>query len=235
MDGSNLLTIIGWIVTFLLGIIATIIVQRFHRKRMILAWTVLSENTLFPKDVSIDLDVPVRVVVGGSLQESLSTVNIRIGSGGNEVIKDFNAVVTMNPKAKIIRAKLLNDIGEFSKHISWNASSNRLDIRFEYLNPEIRKVDLELLVGSYELGSTTVDLSAPGVVLTRREAARWDIKVSFLKSLAFPIMGVRFDPTVSPLEEIAAELRHLRLQAADQAFAMRSAQMHNPDLTGRNP
>lgn len=210
MEVSDWLTIGGWLATFLLGMVATVIVQRINRKRSILAWTVLSENTLLPRETSIELDVPVRIVVDGLDQESLSVVNVRLGSAGTEVIKDFTAVVKMNPGAHILKARLLDDLGEFATHVTWLASSNRLDIKFDYLNPEHQRIDLELLVGGYELGSTQVDLSAPGVVLQRREAARWDVQVSFVRSIALSIMGVRYDPTVSPLTEIADELRHLR-------------------------
>lgn len=212
MEVSDWLTLIGWFASFLLGIISAIIVHRHTSKKSIVAWAVLSENTIFSLEQSAQLGIPVKFEVAGTEQQSLSVINLRLGSAGNTVIEDFRVVITLNRDANIMSARTLDDLGEFSRHMNLETLGHQILIQFKFLNPERRQIDLEVIAGGYELGAVTADLAEPGVSLQRREASKWDIQTSILKSVALSIAGIRYDPTVSPLNEIADEMRQLRRQ-----------------------
>lgn len=235
MQTSDWLQVLGWVVTFILGIFSAVVVQRIMRKRAIIAWTVLSENSIFSSDAVLDLGVSVQVAFAGKLKKSLSVVNIRLGSRGNEVIENVAAAVKLNAGAEILRVRLLDDLGEFAQHVKWDIKANRAEIKLEFLNPEHKKIDVELLIGGYELGTAEVDLSAPGVILERRNPSAWDIQTSAIRSLALSIAGIRFEPTVTPLEKIAEEMRLLRRHIRDRAATRTPSETLDDKIASQPP
>ncbi|MEP3479030.1 MAG: hypothetical protein ABJZ55_07280 [Fuerstiella sp.] len=205
-------------ITFGLGLLTAAIVSYFKRKRSIVAWGVISEDSFFTKDVASDINMPVRILVNNEPHDALTAVKLRLGSAGNEIVENPVCVATFNSAAKIFRVRALDQLGEFQKTIKLKQYPGRLEIRFDYLNPEHRQIDFEILFGNYEPGSISVDLSKKGTVLQHREAGKWDVRVSLLQGMALSFAGVRFDPTVSPLSEIAQELRNIKsLVAGEQA------------------
>ncbi len=202
------LTPIGWVVTFILGILSAVIVQRTTAKKKIVSWSVLSESELFSQSVAETASMPVKVVVGTSENTSLAAVNIRIGNTGNEVITNLEIPITFNPEATLLKHGIDNNLGEYARKLSITVIGSTLNLKLPFINPK-QVVDLEILLGDYTQGSVLLDLSAPGVELRRQEAGRWDISssTSIIKSFALSVAGIRYDPTVPPLTEVAETLR----------------------------
>jgi hypothetical protein len=84
MEPKDFIPIVGWIVVFCLGILSAVIVARLTKKRKILAWASVAENELVPKQLSDRLGIPVVLKVGTETPTSLTTIQLRIGSGGND-------------------------------------------------------------------------------------------------------------------------------------------------------
>lgn len=200
------LTPVGWVVTFLLGIISAVIIQRMTRKKKVISWSLLSESELFSENIAEQTSLPIKVMVGDSENTSLSAVNLRIGNTGNEVISDLNIHTTFNEGATVLKHEIENPLGEYARHVSRSTKSNELKLNLKFINPK-QIIDLEVLLGDYSPGSIVVDLAAPGVELRRQATGRWDISTSILKSIALSIAGIRYDPTVSPLTELAETMR----------------------------
>lgn len=218
METSDWLTVVGWVVTFALGVVATLVVDRARRRRKEVAWSIVSESELVSDDIANRTGLPVRVLVGDQEQESLSVVTVRVGSRGNEVIEDLPVTFRFNQGARQIVLRTTNGAGDplwdYKKHVNPNPyAPNECLVHFDFINPE-QTVEFEFLLGGYELGSVDLDCAAPGVSFTRRDISRWEIPDQFLGKVGLGIMGVRYDPTVAPMIEIAGELRSVRRQVS---------------------
>ncbi len=146
MDPKDFIPVIAWIVVFALGILSGgVIVPRLTKKRKIVAWASLSENELVPKQLSESLGIPVVLMVGSEKPASLSTVHVRIGSGGNELIDDLEISISFNSGGKILNVRALDDLGEFGKHVRWLHDQNVCRMKLKFLNPDCA-LDMEFLV-----------------------------------------------------------------------------------------
>lgn len=205
-------------IAFALGLVSAFIIQRKTRERAAVAWTVLAENSLFSKATAAEVKLPVQVLVNDEKQDSLTAVTLRLGSAGNKVLEDLKVTLRFNKQTKIFSVRPVQQLGEYRKCITTKRGQGNLTLTFSHLNPEHRTIDFQLLLGNYEDGSLEVDLAAPGVTLHRRDSTKWDVQVPFLRGLALSMMGVRYDPTVSPLSDIAEELRDLKRLVSDGSF-----------------
>jgi hypothetical protein len=216
-DASSALTtrewvlIAGWFVTFALGIISTgFIVPRLTKKRKILAWAVVSEGEIIPRDLSEWLGVPVFLQVGDERPNSLSGVLVRLGNGGNEVIENVAAAISFNSEAVILNVRSDKELGEYSKHVTWKHAGNTCTVECAFINPG-QNVELELLISEYQEGSANVDAAAPGLAVRRRDPMRWEMPIPPLHSVGLSLFGIRYDPSAASTAEIAEEIRAIRL------------------------
>lgn len=210
LETRDILTMVGWPVSCVLSILAGgYIIPKLTRKRKILSWATVSETALIPSDLRQTVSVPITIEVGGVSPKSLSLVIVRVGNSGNEVIENVTAAITVNQQAKVLYIKPAEDLGEFQKHVQGAIEGGKTTLSFTFLNPRIA-VDFELLLSDYEEGSLTVDSTGAGLELHRREANKWDISTSILKSVGLSLAGVRYDPSAASMFEIAAELKALR-------------------------
>lgn len=212
MDLKDWITPIGWLVTFTLGALsAGVIVPRLTRKRKIVAWSLLDETNVVPRELSEILGLPVVLQVGDQRPVSLSVVKIRFCAIGNEVIDNIALVATFGKDAHILRVRAVKDLGEYAKQISWVHEGGRCELKIAFFNPG-RCFDLEFLLSGYEQGTADVDGSGPGLELQRRKGTILDLNVrgSVLRSISLSLLGFRYDPGVSAMSEIAEELRVIR-------------------------
>lgn len=212
MQPKDWIPIAGWFIVFILGIVSGgFVVPRLTAKKKIIDWGVLSENDLIPRELSEMLGIPVIIQVGDSKPASLSTVQIRIGSGGNEVVENVNVVVNFNQSSAILNVRPIEELGEFGKHVKWMQTEKSCRIEIEFLN-QGQSFDLEFLLSDYEPASVNVDGAAPGIQIRRREAGRWEVPTSFLQGITLTAMGIRYDPSVATMNQIAEEIRGIRRQ-----------------------
>jgi hypothetical protein len=202
---------LGWVVTFALGILSGgLIVPRLTHKRTILKWALVNESEIVPRELSRLLGLPVSLSVGTASPASLSVVTLRIGSGGEEVIKDLECVVGFNPGASILNVRPSDDLGEYKRQLRWTVEQNKCRVSAGFLNPR-QAFQLEFVVSEYEQGSTDLDAAAPGLELRRQDPNKWDVpKTSFLRGVGLSMIGVRYDPAAISMSEIAEELRAVR-------------------------
>ena len=131
-----------------------------------------------------------------------------MGNLGNEVVERLDIKIQFNNGSEILDYKLLTDVGAYKDHLSILASKNYVVLKLEFVNKS-QHLDLDFLLGNYELGSVDVDFAAPGVEKRLKAATKWDVPEGIFRGLALNIAGIRYDPSVSPLNEIANELREL--------------------------
>lgn len=220
MQWKDWIPVIGWPITFVLGIASASIVARLTRKRQLLIWALVSESELVPRELSKRLGLPVTIQVGNANPASLTIVVIRIGNGGNEVIQNVSIAAGFNDGAAILNIRPVSDLGEYQKQISWSIEQNRSKIAAAFINPG-RTFELEFLLTNYEMGSADVDAAAPGLEVRRRDpATALEISSSLWRSISpiWPIVGgLRFNAREVSMSEIAEEIRALRRYLSAQS------------------
>lgn len=214
--------VIGWFVSFVTGILTGgFIVPRLVAKRKIIAWSVLSESDIIPKEISDRLGVPVTIQVGPDKPSSLSLVRVRIGNSGNDVVEDAGISVRFNDACDVLNVRPISKMGEYEHILKWTDKDNsRLNTRrlsAQFLNPGT-SFDFEFLLSGYEPQSAVVDSAVKGVQLKRRDALRWDVDHSFLSGIGFGIAGISYSPATSAMHQVVEELRALRLISARQQY-----------------
>lgn len=213
-DVRNIYTVVGWFVSFSLGLIASgIIVPRLTAKKKILSWAVLSENEIIPREITQTYGLSASIRLGNNEVKSLSGLKIRVGNRGNEVIKAVEIVLKANNSARILTIRESEDLGEFQKRASFSTHDNHATINFEYLNPGFF-IDLEITVLEYEKSSITADGAMEGVTIIEQDSTRWEVPASAFQFFGLSILGLHYDPKVNLLHQIAEEIRLLRLSSS---------------------
>jgi len=206
MSERTLVTIIGWFVTFFLGIISTLIIQRMFSKKKIIGWSVMNEVEWIPKIISESLEIPIKILVEDSENESLSSVQVKVGNVGNEEIDTFNT------DAKIISHAITNDLGAYNDNVLFTKTNDsKCKLSLDFIN--CRKfIDLEFLIGNYALESISLDFASKGVSLKKTETSKLMemlLSEAPIKAFGFGLLGVKYDPSASALFEIAQELKKI--------------------------
>jgi len=166
METKDILTIVGWIVSCILSILAGgWLIPRLTRKKILL-WAVITESELIARELHQELSLPVSIQVGAAKAKSLSLVTIRVGNAGNEVIEKITPAISFNRAASALYIKPRGDLGEFQKCIEGKIETDCVRLTFQHINPNAA-YEFELLLSDYELGSLTVDVVAPGVEIIR--------------------------------------------------------------------
>jgi hypothetical protein len=216
MDTKEILTIASWPITLVFGILSGgFIVPRLTRKRQILTWATMTEADLIPRELSQRLGLPVTLKVGDAAPSSLTSLTIRIGNSGNEVITDVPVVIRLNKEASILNVRLSEGQGEYGKKITWVTEGNRCTIIPSFINPG-RNFELELLASDFNSGSAEVDAAAPGLERRRTSASLWNQILATQSGLmrdlkvTIPLTGIGYDSGAAAMAILAEELRALR-------------------------
>jgi hypothetical protein len=197
MEPKDFIPIIGWIVTFVLGVLSGgVIIPRLTRKRKILAWAVMSESDLIPRELSKQIGLPVVLEVGNYNPESLSIVKIRFGSAGNDVVEKITIAIYFQSGAHIIDARPASSLREYGKNgIQWNTDQNFCNLEVAFINPG-KSFEFEFILSNHERGIIDVQAPAPGLGLQRTSPTVWDVEVHPLiaRSIGLSFLGIRIDP-----------------------------------------
>ena len=211
MTLTNWLTVVGWSVVFILGILAAVITERFKRKQKIIVWGVVNETAFVAAQISKQLGVPVKLLVGTTAQDCLTTLTLRFENVGNEVLEALSAKIVFNPTCTLLKEPDRSEFGEFGQHISFRREEAATRVTFDFLNPQ-QKLKLDFVLSGYEPGACSVDMAAPGVRLIRRDGKSLQLPslLDAFRGVGLNVLGVHYDPSVAALEEIAFELRAIR-------------------------
>ena len=210
MGTREWLIVVGWLVTFILGIASGYIVLKLTAKRKVLAWAT-SEVDVIPSQLSKIVGIPVNITVGNESISSLSIVKVKIGNVGNDTIEDFNTSVHFNKDCKILDSRVPQGLGAYSDKIQWTTTSNSTNINFKFLNPGI-SFQFEFTLSSYKPGYVDVGCAAPGVVIKKESGEFLETELArSLLGFSIGILGasVRYDPTVVAMREVAEEIRRI--------------------------
>lgn len=170
---NNVVTIVGWLVTFALGLISALLIQRRTRTRKVLKWTLVHQSDLFARDVLSDLEsgfgVPVKVLVSGKEESELSTIRIRLANAGNVELENLTLSFRCGTAARVYVGRYIGNLGLYREKLKLSKQENSATLRIAHINPQ-QKFELEFLVGKYRPDEFSVDMAEPGVTLKRESA-----------------------------------------------------------------
>lgn len=213
LSNSELIQIIAWPVTFLLGIAATLITQRIGRKNKNIRWSLVNESNLLSNDaleeISAGFGVPVKVQVGGIEQNDLTTIRVKLANTGNVEVEHITLHFRFGQDSKVHVGRYLGELGEYRKALNLEKSGNSAALEIQHINSK-QNFEVEFLVTNYQSGDFAVDLAAPGVSLQRTDIATLEASKGIFKSLAIGAIGVRYDPTATQTALLVEEVRRLR-------------------------
>ncbi|MCC7387590.1 MAG: hypothetical protein IT431_02350 [Phycisphaerales bacterium] len=157
-------------ISALLGIVATLIVQRVSKKRKVLGWALGQELAIIEADnagnAASTFDVPIKLNIGSVELDRVHVIAFRLANTGNVVIEGLDPAILV-PEASCLAAKVVGDLGEFAKHVSLHKGRDRVDVHVDHLNPGAA-FEVQLLVSDYRIGSGRVDAAAPGLTVKRQ-------------------------------------------------------------------
>ena len=213
ISSDNWITIVGWLVTFIFGVLATLIVQRLSKTRKIIAWSVFNESDLLSEsimqEISTGFQVPVSISVNGINEQSLSTMRIKIGNAGNIEIENIKIIFNFGENAQLYVGRYVGDLGAYRDALHLEKNDNNASLTIKHINSK-QSIEVEFLVGHYNLGDITVDMAAPGIILKKVENANFDIKAGILSSIGLGVMGIKYDPNATQTALLVEEIKKLR-------------------------
>ncbi len=211
MKASDWITIAGWIVSFILGLIASLIVQSKAKKKQVIAWSIIGESNIISTDSFGGFSVPIKIAVNGQEENNISTVRVRVGNRGNTEITNIRLIFKFGSKANLFSGELVQDLGAYADCVHINNQGNSAILDIDYINPS-QFFDMDFLVGKYEIGDVNVDMAKAGVELRKTEFTRWDleVKLDILHFISISIPGLKIDPTIYVLNNIADEISKIR-------------------------
>ena len=219
LDVSQWISIVGWPITFVLGISATLIAQKLGRSRKRISWTVANESDLLSREVLDDLssgfEVPIQILVNNIPQAALSTVRVKLVNTGNSEVEDITLHFRFGDSASVHVGRYLGNLGSYrdALHLEKDGNSARLNV--DHMNQK-QAIEVEFLVGNYNPGDFVVDLAKTGVELRRTDIATIEAGASLGASIGLGIMGVRYDPVATQTALLVQEIRKLRLNSKSQ-------------------
>ncbi|MEW8508991.1 MAG: hypothetical protein AB2598_20085 [Candidatus Thiodiazotropha sp.] len=213
LSTSDLVQIIGWPVTFILGVVATLIAQRIGKKKKRISWSLVSESNFLSKDaleqINTEFRVPVKVIVGEAEQSDLSIVRVKVANTGNIEVENFTLNFDFGSEAKVHVGRYIGKLGAYRQALSLEKTGSSAALSIQHINPK-QSFEAEFLVGDYHPGDFNVDLSAPGVSLQRTDLAALEASKEILKSISYGAIGVKYDPNATQTAFLVDELKRLR-------------------------
>ncbi len=217
LSTTNIIAIIGWGVTFVLGVIATLTTQRFLKEKKKLTWAITNENDFSPSQHLRPgaTAPPIKILVGGVEADAVHSVQVQIANSGNKEVEGVTAVLRFGDKAQILNLSLQGELGAWKQFVTLVHDKNEGLLEFKHINPK-QKIIIDAMVMNYTAGGATVDASAPGVFVSQSTAidvSRFGNALigNVLRTASFSMLGVRLDPQVTQTALLVEEVRNLRL------------------------
>lgn len=209
MKTSDWLTVLGWFISFFLGLISALIVLNYEKKKQVIAWSIIGESNIISNEAFRGFTVPIKISVNGQEENTISTVRIRIGNSGNTEISNIRLIFNFGSKSNLFSGEFVQNLGAYANHLHLDNQGNLAILDIDYINPK-QFFDIDFLVGKYEIGDVKVDMAKAGVELRKTEFTKWDLEftVDFLEILLLQIKGQ--DSRNYILNNIAEELSKIR-------------------------
>ena len=213
LNATQWISIIGWPVTFILGIAATLITQKIIQTKKRISWTVASESDLFSRDVldglADEFRAPIKILVDDVPQVALSIIRVKLANTGNIEIEDLVLHFKFGSGSNLHVGRYIGDLGVYQEVLQLEKGFETASLAIKHINRR-QVVEVEFLVSGYSTGEFRVDLAAPGVELRKTDLATIEATANFTKSISMGFMGLKYDPVATHTAALVDEIKKLR-------------------------
>lgn len=211
----DLITIIGWPITFALGVASAVLAQKFTKQRKRISWSLVNESSLLSEEslqeLSEGFHVPLKVLVNGNEETNLSTLRVKVANTGNIELENIKLHFSFGANAVAHVGRYIGDLGVYrhSLHLEKNRNVATLDIT--HINNG-QSFEVEFLVAGYKAGDFSVDMAAPGVTLKQTDQLSLEVGIGKATghALSIGLLGVKYEPTATQTSLLVNEVRQLR-------------------------
>ncbi len=209
LDTSNWVTIIGWPIVFILGIISAYIHKKINTKKKILSYAIISEIDIFSAEKFTRYEIPIGININGIAENSLNTVRVKIGNRGNVELQNISINIRFGEDTKLHFEKLICDSQSYLDTIKVTRNSNNLQLNLNHINKG-KSFEIDFILSNYIKGGISIELAEPGVELKNIDPFRWDLPVGVLSTLSVGILGVRVDANAQQTSNLVNEISSIR-------------------------
>lgn len=139
LENGDWLTIVGWVVSFALGLASALIVQRRGKVRRIVGWSVARESNLLSKAVLSDMaegfQVPIELRVDGQPTAAVSTVTVAVANIGNATVSNATLYFRFGEGARVYVGRFLGRIGAYKNKLQLEKKKDTAVLSIEHINP----------------------------------------------------------------------------------------------------
>ncbi len=196
----DILIMSGWIITFFFGIVATLITQRYSKERKVLSWTVSSESDVLSGNTMSALSgafgVPLKILVDGKDEPSISTVRLKIANTGNTELKKIKLHFNFGDLATAHVGQIVGEVGVYKDELKMSRDGNKAEIEINYINKG-QSFEVEFLVGKYIRGDVCVDMAAPGVEFKQADKVQLEAALTRVgvEIMSIGLPGISYNKT----------------------------------------
>jgi len=229
LKASDWITMVGWAVTFGLGILLTILTQKLKKKKKQIIWSLVAESNLLSHATQEELEtgfgVPVIVHMGNNQVTDLSTVRVKVGNTGDVELQNITLHFKFGENAKVYVGRYIGDLGVYRKKLSLAKIDNVATLEIAHINKG-QSFEVEFLVGQYQIGDVYVDMAESGITLKRSTNLRLEAGLGRFQHFSLGFWGVKYDPTATQTAYLVEEVRGLRRSLA-KYLSDHTVKMHN--------
>lgn len=214
-SAENTLVVAGWVVTFVLGLITAIVVQRLGKTRKRVSWSLVGESSLLSQHdlegLKSGFGVPVGILIEGQPVDDLSILKVRIGNTGNDHINSIRLHFSFGDQAKVYVGRYVGDLGVYQDALKLEKTPNESSLSIDHMNKG-QVLELEFLVSNYDPGEFSADMAEPEVELRKTENLTAELSISkgVFATLSMGMLGLRYEPAAVQTALLVEEVKALR-------------------------
>ncbi len=211
----ELITMIGWPVTFALGVAATVLAQKFTKQRKRISWSLVNESSLLSEEslqeLSEGFHVPLKILVNGNEETNLSTLRVKVANTGNIELENIKLHFSFGTNAVAHVGRYIGDLGVYRQSLHLEKNRNVATLGIAHINNG-QSFEVEFLVAGYRTGEFSVDMAAPGVTLKQTDQLSLEAGIGKAAGHAVSVglFGVKYEPTATQTSLLVNEVLQLR-------------------------
>lgn len=213
LETSDIMTVVGWVVAFLLGVLLALITQRINRIRKRLGWSLVGESNVLSEaaleDIVAGFQVPLEIRVDGAEVTDLSIIRVMVANIGTVELKELSVLFNFGEDARVYVGRYLGDLGVYRQALRLEKQENTAALRISHIN-RAQSFEMEFLVGHYHAGDFSVDMAEPGVLLKRVSRLWLEAGPPIMRLVSVGPFGIKFDATALQTSLLVEEVRGLR-------------------------
>ena len=215
LKAAELITIIGWPITFILGVLATIIAQKLTTQRKRISWSVVNESSLLSEEslqeISEGFHVPLKILIDGVEETNLTTLAVKVANTGNIELENITLHFSFGENAKANVGRYLGDLGVYRKSLHLQKNGNVATLDVSHINKG-QSFEVEFLLSGYRTGDFAVDMAAPGVTLKQTDHLTLEVGIGKAagSAISMGLFGIKYEPTATQTSLLVSEVRGLR-------------------------